>query len=74
MENVEFYKYKEFQFEIPYNESCAKITKSDIYIVVNTTNFQNLKICQILSFLWFLEYMYLELKLFTLIEHKIAYI
>jgi hypothetical protein len=73
MENIEFYKYKEFQFEIPYNGGCAKITKSDIYSSEHykLSKPQNLSI---LSFLWSLKYMYLELNLFTLIEHKISYI
>jgi hypothetical protein len=36
----------------------AKITKSDIYIVVNIADFQNVKICQIFLLLWRLEYVF----------------
>jgi hypothetical protein len=55
MDNVEFYKCAKFQLEISCNGICAKITKSNTYSS-EQVDFQNLKIYQILSFLWSLGY------------------
>jgi hypothetical protein len=43
------------------------------YVIVNTLNFYNLKICQILSILWSLEYKIFGIETFTLLEYNIAY-
>jgi hypothetical protein len=50
IDNVVIYNHGNFQVEIPYIWSCAKMTKSNP-IIVNSANFQNLKICHIFSFL-----------------------
>jgi hypothetical protein len=61
MDNVKIYKREKFQLKIPYNIGCAKIIKSDIQStpglpgVVNSVNFQNVKICQIFYFFIFVE-------------------
>jgi hypothetical protein len=52
MYNVEIYKRAKFRLKICYNVGCTKIT----YVIVNSVNFYNLKICQILLILWSLEY------------------
>jgi hypothetical protein len=61
MGNVEVYKCVKFQLELPYNIGCAKITKPDLRSS-NSVKFQNIKICQTLSFLWSLEYKEYEVE------------
>jgi hypothetical protein len=51
MDNIETCKRAKFQFEIPYNIDCAKITKSDV-CSSEQYKLSNVKICEILSFLW----------------------
>jgi hypothetical protein len=55
MDNIETYKRAKFQLKISYNIDCAKITKSDV-CSSEQCKLSNIKICEILSFLWSLEY------------------
>jgi hypothetical protein len=69
MDKVEIYKRAKFQLNIHYNVAYKKIKKLT-YVIVNSVNFYNLKICKILSILWSLEYKVFRIETLHIIRTK----